>query len=186
MRAGKSWIDPKNQSAGYRVPSRDESPGPARSAVDRSHAVSLVVPRRDVRRCRQPLRQPRRSAGDVVRSHTHVLFGRGNSYAGKVCRVIHENKYSEWKCSMLRENRLLSLTAGFRLGFPAAQYKLMESVRKAARDPLGFPGKPQGHPGARASPRIAPTSAGAWGRAAPPLVLRSPRCELGSLPAPTS
>lgn len=124
--------------------------------------------------------------GAGVRSHTHVLFGRGNSYAGKVCRVIHENKYSEWKCSMLRENRLLSLTAGFRLGFPAAQYKLMESVRKAARDPLGFPEKPQGHPGARARPRIAPTSAGAWGRAAPPLVLRSPRCELGSLPALTS
>lgn len=66
MRAGKSWIAPKKQSAGYCVPSRDESPGPARSVVDRSHAVSLVVPRRDVRRCRQPLRQPRRSAGDVV------------------------------------------------------------------------------------------------------------------------
>lgn len=124
------------------------------------------------------------SAG--VRIHTHVLFGRGNSYAGKVCCVIHENKYSEWKRSMLRESRLLSLTAWFRLGFPAAQYGLMESADEGSPGSAWFSWQTSGASRGAGSPRIAPTSSRAWGRAAPPLVSRSPRCESGSPPAPTS
>ena len=45
-----------------------------------------------------------RRAGVI--NHTHVPFSQGNSYTGKVCCVIHKNKYNEWKCLMLRENRL--------------------------------------------------------------------------------
>ena len=88
----------------------------------------------------------------------------------------------------VKGKQALSLTAWFRLGFPEVQYQEIEQDLQAqinaAQDLLGFPGKPQGHPGAQASSRIAPTSAQGFGEsgssARAPLALMQIRVHAGT------